>query len=51
MAATRNYLEIPASEVSVERLFNVGRDVLRVRRFSMKAETMRILMLLDYMYK
>lgn len=50
-AAARDYLAIPASEVSVERLFNAGRDVLRVRRFSMKAETMRILMLLDDVYK
>ncbi|KAI1828929.1 hypothetical protein CBS147337_10262 [Penicillium roqueforti] len=46
-AAARDYLAIPASEVSVERLFNKGRDVLGVRRFSMKGETLRILMLLD----
>jgi hypothetical protein len=50
-AAARDYLAIPASEVSVERLFNTGRDVLGVRRYSMKAETMRILMLLDDVYK
>mgnify|MGYP002718724600 CR=1 FL=1 len=50
-AAARDYLAIPASEVSVERLFNTGRDVLGVRRFSMKGETLRILMLLDDMYK
>jgi hypothetical protein len=42
---------IPASEVSVERLFDVGRDVLGVLRFSIKAEAMRILMLLDGVYK
>lgn len=50
-AAARDYLAIPASEVSVERLFNTGRDVLGVRRFSMKGDTLRILMLLDDMYK
>lgn len=50
-AAARDYLAIPASEVSVERLFDTGRDVLGVRRFSMKGETLRILMLLDDMYK
>jgi hypothetical protein len=50
-AAARDYLAILASEVSVERLFNAGRDVLGVRRYSMKAETMRILMLLDDVYK
>ncbi|KAJ6168129.1 hypothetical protein N7497_000972 [Penicillium chrysogenum] len=46
-----NYLAIPASEVSVESLFNTGRDVLGVRRLSMKGDTLRILMLLDDMYK
>ena len=50
-AAARDYLAIPASEVSVERLFDTGRDVLGVRRFSMKGETLRILMLLYDMYK
>ncbi|KAJ5082681.1 hypothetical protein N7532_011724 [Penicillium argentinense] len=50
-AAARDYLAIPASEVSVERLFNAGRDVLGVRRYSMKAETMRVLMLLNDVYK
>ncbi|KAJ5894613.1 hypothetical protein N7495_006304 [Penicillium taxi] len=46
-AAARDYLAIPASEVSVERLFNRGRDVLAIRRHRMSGETMRILMLLD----
>jgi hypothetical protein len=50
-AAARDYLAIPASEVSVERLFSSGRDVLGVRRHSMNGETMRILMLLDDLYK
>jgi hypothetical protein len=46
-AAARDYLAVPASEVSVERMFNVGRDILAVRRHSMNAETMRMLMLMD----
>ena len=46
-AAARDYLAIPASEVAVERLFNIARDILGIRRLSMTAETMRILMLLD----
>ena len=46
-AAARDYLAIPASEVAVERLFSIGRDLLGIRRHSMKADTIRILMLLD----
>jgi hypothetical protein len=33
--AAWDYLAIPASEVDVERLFNVGRDVLGMRHFSL----------------
>jgi hypothetical protein len=44
--AARDYLPIPASEVDVERLFNVGRDVLGVRRFAMSEETLRTVMML-----
>ena len=50
-AAARDYIAIPASEVSVEGLLSAGRDVLGVRRFSMKGDTLRILMLLDDVYK
>jgi hypothetical protein len=50
-AIARDYLAIPASKVSVERLFSSGRDILSVRRHSMNRETMRILMLLDDLYK
>ena len=46
-AAARNYLAIPASEVAVERLFNIGRDLLGIRRHSMTGDTIRILMLLN----
>ena len=49
-AAARDYLAIPASEVAVERLFSNGRDLLGVRRGSMKAETMRMLTLMDDAY-
>jgi hypothetical protein len=50
--AARDYLAIPASEVQVERLFSTGRDLLGVRRYSLKGETMRMLMLMlmDNMY-
>jgi hypothetical protein len=50
-AAARDYLAIPASEVAVERLFNCGRDLLGVRRYSLNAETMRRVMLLRDAYK
>jgi len=38
-AAARDYLAIPGSGVAVERLFNKGRDVLGIRRHSMKSDT------------
>jgi hAT family C-terminal dimerisation region len=44
--AAREFLAIPASEVSVERLFSRGRDLLGVRRHSLGADTMRMLMLM-----
>jgi hypothetical protein len=44
--AAQRYLAIPRSEVDVERLFNVGRDVLGIRRHSMNAETLGLLILL-----
>ena len=44
--AARDFLAIPASEVAVERLFSRGRDLLGIRRHSMSAETMRMLVLL-----
>ena len=44
--AARDYLPIPASEVDVERLFNIGRDVLGVRRFAMSGNTLRTVMML-----
>ena len=47
----RQFLAIPASSVGVERLFSSGRDTLQLRRLSMKALTMRKLMMLKNKYK
>jgi hypothetical protein len=44
--AAQDYLAIPASEVDVERLFNVGRDILGIGRFSMSGNTLRTIMML-----
>ena len=49
-AAARDYLANPVSEISVERNFNSGRDLLGIWRFSMKSDTMRILILMDNIY-
>jgi hypothetical protein len=45
-AAARDYLAIPASEVSCERVFSAGRDMIGLRRFSLHSSTMRQLSLL-----
>jgi hypothetical protein len=50
-AAARDYLAIPSSEVGVERSFSSGRDLIGVRRHSMSADTMRILMLMNDVYR
>jgi hypothetical protein len=42
----REFLAILASEVLVKRLFSVGRDLLGIRRLSLGADTMRMLMLI-----
>jgi hypothetical protein len=48
-AIARDYLPIPGAEVDVERLFNIVRDILGLRRISMSAESLRALILLkDY---
>jgi hypothetical protein len=49
-AAARDYLAIPAAEVSVERLFSRARDPLGLRRHSLNGETMRKLVLLRDIY-
>ncbi|KAH8799815.1 hypothetical protein F5884DRAFT_811315 [Xylogone sp. PMI_703] len=46
--AARDYLAIPTSEVDVEHMFNSERDILGIRRFAMKGETLgRLLKLKD----
>jgi hypothetical protein len=46
VAAARDYLAVPAAEVDVERLFNSGRDLLGLRRWSLSRKTMRKLPIL-----
>ena len=43
---TRDFLPILRSEVDVERLFNIARDILGLRRTLIGAETLRALILL-----
>ncbi len=45
-AVACDYLAIPLSEVDIKRLFNVGRDILGIRRFAMSAETLGTLIIL-----
>ena len=45
-AAARDYLAVPAAEVNIERLFNSGRDLLGLRRWSLSSKTMRKLLIL-----
>jgi hypothetical protein len=48
---TRDYLPIPGVEVNVERLFNIIREILGLRRALISIETLRALILLkDYIY-
>jgi hypothetical protein len=49
-AVARDYLLILGAEVDVERLFNITRNILGLRRMLMSAETLRALILLkDYL--
>jgi hypothetical protein len=48
-AVARDYLPIPGAKVDVERLFNIAREILGLRRALINAETLRALILLkDY---
>jgi hAT family protein len=40
----RDYLAVQSSEVSVERLFSKGRDMIGLRRHSLSPETMKAIM-------
>jgi hypothetical protein len=46
--AARDYLAIPASEVTVERLFSTGRDIISLQRFSLYTNTLQQLSLLQH---
>jgi len=47
-AVAKDILSIPGSSVSVERIFNCGRDVIGLRRHSLKPETFSALMFGKY---
>jgi hypothetical protein len=48
----RDYLPILGAEVDVERLFNIVREILGLRRILMSIETLRALVLVkDYLYR
>ena len=49
-AAARDNPAIPAAKFAIERLFRRSRDLLGVRRHSLKGETMRKVMLLRDIY-
>jgi hypothetical protein len=46
----RDYLAIPLSEIDVERLFSLGRDLIRLMRHLMALETMKALMFIQEQY-
>ncbi|CUA69681.1 hypothetical protein RSOLAG22IIIB_08603 [Rhizoctonia solani] len=43
-AMARDFLSIPGSSVGVERVLSAGRDVISLRRSSLAADTIRVLM-------
>ena len=47
----REILAVPASEVDCERQFGQARDLLAIRRYAMKVETMRIMMPLKGVFR
>jgi len=49
--AARDYLPIPSSEVDVECLFNIGRDILGIRHFAMNGDTLQTLIMLREVLK
>jgi hypothetical protein len=51
LRVARDYPEIPTSEVDCERCFGGGRDLLRIGRYSINANTMRTMMLLKGVLK
>jgi hypothetical protein len=49
--AARDFLAIPAATVTVERLFNTGRDIIGIRRQNMCSETFKWIMFLKDHFK
>jgi hypothetical protein len=49
--AARDFLAVPIAGTTVERLFSSGRDLIGVRRHSLQADTMRMLVLLRNIHK
>ena len=47
-AITRDYLTIPAASVGVERLFNMSRDICSYRRYNLKPDIIRALIIFIY---
>jgi hypothetical protein len=49
-AVARDFLAILAAEVDIERLFNIKRDLLGLRRVAISRETIRAIMIVkDYL--
>jgi hAT family C-terminal dimerisation region len=46
----KDYLSIPGTSVTVERVFSGGRDILGIRRYSLGPETFRTLMILKHFF-
>ncbi len=42
----QRFLAVPSLEVDVKRVFNQGRDLLGIRRFSLSTETISLLVVL-----
>jgi len=42
----RDYLPISLSEIDIERLSNIGHDILGIQRFAMNGDTLRTLIML-----
>ena len=45
---TRDYLLIPAASIGVERLFNMARDIYSYRRYNLKSDIIKALIIFMY---
>ena len=50
-AAARDYIAVPGAGVDVERLFNKGRDLLSLRKWSSSSDPVKKLILKDSLRK